>query len=491
MAFRDQAQQLIQLKNFDEVESLWMSQLDADTSDVEGFLTVAKTLRKAEQRTQSDTLLGLFADALRDQHRWADRLRVLKEVGRLSKHPATIRPQIEEALKKSLGERKNFARAFQFAKFNDPQSNPVERAEKIEQWLAYDEGECFFMPGRGAGVVTELNPELGITRLDFEIEKRVSVPLGAAGKFLTPLPEGHVLREKFSRTDELRAEAKKSPADMFARVLQSFARPMAMAEVRDALIGIVPEEKWSTWWTAARKNPQIVVSGTGSKATYSWSNSASDAAATVRREFDRADARSKLELAKKHSARSSELADYFSTALAAEAGKMTKSDPALAWQILTVLESLPGKYTAPLDPTSLLTGQMASRVVASVGDKVLREKAISIVRQSHADWPKVYGEIFFLDEEPRILSTIIAALEEADQTEIRDRLVDETLRYPRRHPRAFYWFVKKLNDEETNSDRANYQLLFQMMEAVTSDEFSPVRARLKDLFDKGGLAFAS
>ncbi|HEV8659870.1 MAG TPA: GreA/GreB family elongation factor [Thermoanaerobaculia bacterium] len=487
MPFREDAQQLINEKKFEEVESLWMNQLDADLDDVDPLLATAKSLRKSEQRTLSDTLLGLLGDALKDRQLWAQRLQVLKEIGRLSKHPATLRPQIEEALKKSLGEHKSFARAFQFARFHDPQSNPVERAEKIENWLTYDEGECFFMPGRGAGCVTELNPELGICRLDFEKEKRVSVPLGAAGKFLMPLQNGHVLREKFTRPDALRAEAMKKPAEMFARILQSFGRPMTMAEVRDAVIGIVPEEKWSSWWTAARKNPQIVVSGTGAKAAYSWNASASDAANTVRRDFDKADAKTKLELAKKHSSRSKELADYFSSSLAAEAGKLARTDAATAWQILSTLETLPGEYTAPVEPSSLLSGAMASRTVAAINDKTLREKALGVVRQTHPDWTKVYGEMFFLDEEPRMLTLIVNALEEAGQTDIRDRLIDETLRYPRRHPRAFYWYVKRLNDEETLSDRANYALLFQILDAIGSDEFAPVRARLKDFFDKGGL----
>ena len=153
MAFRDDAQRLIQEKNFDELESLWMTRLDEDPSDVDTFVTVAKALRKAEQRTQSDTLLGLLGDALKERGLWRRRFAVLKEIGRLHKHPAQLRPQIEEALRKALGSRRSFDRAFQFAKFNDPLSNPVERAEKIETWLTYDEGECFFMAGRGAGCV--------------------------------------------------------------------------------------------------------------------------------------------------------------------------------------------------------------------------------------------------------------------------------------------------------------------------------------------------
>jgi len=488
MPFRDDAITLIDRKKFEDVEGLWMEQLDRDPTDVDSFLTAAKALRKAEQRTQSDTLLGLLADSLKERGHWSQRLQVLKELGRLSKHPATLRPQIEEALRKSVGAHRGFARAFQFAGFADPQSNPVERAEKIENWLNYDEGECFYMAGRGAGCVIELNPELGICRLDFEKDKRVSVPLGAAAKYLTPLPEGHVLRGKFTDPVKVKSDATGKPADFFARILQSFGRPMTMPEVRDAVIGIVPEEKWGSWWTAARKNPQIVVSGTGAKATYSWNASAGDAESMIRRDFDRADIKTKLDLARKHSARNKELADYFSSTLAGEAARVARTDSATAWQILTTLESLPGSYTPTIEPTSLLSGPMASRTVAAMGDKALRERAIQVVRESHPDWPKVFSELFFLDDEPRLLSVIASALEKEGHTEIRDRLFDETLRYPRRHPRAFYWYVKQLNDDEKLSDKANYSLLFQILEAVSSDEFSAVRARLKDMFDAGGLA---
>jgi transcription elongation GreA/GreB family factor len=488
LAFPEDAAKLIEKRDFDALESLWMSQLDTDPSDVEAFLRTAKALRKSEQRTQSDTLLGLLSDTYLERKMWPQRLQVLKEAGRLSKHPATLRPQIDQALKGAHGKHKSFKRIYDFAGFTDPASNPVERAEKIEIWLQYDEGEMYFMTGRGAGIVTELNPDLGIARLDFEKDKRVSVPLGAAAKYLVPLPEGHVLREKFTRGEELKNEAKASAPQFFARILQSFGRPMTMSEVRDAVIGIVPEEKWSSWWTSARKNPQIVVSGTGAKATYSYSSSAGEAEKAIRRDFERADAKTKLELARKHSARSKEIADFFSSHLAAEAARLAKSDPATAWQILATLETLPGEYTATIDTTSLLGGPLASRTVAAMGDKTLRERALHTVRQAHPDWPKVYSEAFFLDDEPRILSLVIDTLEKEGQNDIRDRLIDETLRYPRRHPRAFYWYVKQLNDQDALSDKATYGLLFQILDAVASDEFSSVRARLKDLFDKDGLA---
>src|SRR5262245_54129378 len=93
LGFAEDAAKLIEKKDFDALESLWMGQLERDPGDVDAFLRTAKTLRKAEQRTQSDTLLGLLGDTYLEQKLWPQRLQILKELGRLSKHPATLRPQ--------------------------------------------------------------------------------------------------------------------------------------------------------------------------------------------------------------------------------------------------------------------------------------------------------------------------------------------------------------------------------------------------------------
>src|SRR5581483_4074660 len=91
MGFAEDANALIQQKKFDDLESLWMNQMESDPADVDAFLRIAKALRKAEQRTQSDTLLGLLSDTLLEKKLWLQRLQVLKKIGRLSKHPATLR----------------------------------------------------------------------------------------------------------------------------------------------------------------------------------------------------------------------------------------------------------------------------------------------------------------------------------------------------------------------------------------------------------------
>src|SRR5947209_13754616 len=108
LGFADDANALIEQKKFDDLESLWMNQIDSDPSDVDAFLRVAKTLRKTEQRTLSDTLLGLLSDILLERKLWPQRLAVLKELGRLSKHPTQLRQPIEQALRNALGTHRGF-----------------------------------------------------------------------------------------------------------------------------------------------------------------------------------------------------------------------------------------------------------------------------------------------------------------------------------------------------------------------------------------------
>ncbi len=481
------AEKKIEAKEWEEVEELWMSAMESDPTDVDRFMSIARALRKHGERPRADALLELLGDALREAKGWAERLTVLRELGRLSKKPGTFREPLEEALHHTYADRPSYRKVLAAVGFTDTNSNPVEKAEKVALWLQYDQGEYFFMGGRGAGVVTELNPDLGVCRLDFHKIKRVSVPLGAAPKYLEPIHEGHVLREQFTSPEEFKKRVLKEPAQILGELLQSFGRPLVVSEVKDSMAGLVPDSRWGSWWTAARKNAQVVMKGSGAKATYHWNDSTEEADDAIKDGFANAKLKGKLDLARKHSTRNQELADHLAVSLASEAEKAANTDPALVWEVFAVLEKLQGNFESSFDPDTLLEGGLASNVAVSVSDRLLRVKALRKIKERHADWTKVFSEVFFKEEDPRVLTTIVEILDEHGQTETRERMMDETLRYPMRHPFAFYWYCKALDDDEKAPEKGGYRLFYQLLDAIASDEFAPLRARLKDFFDKGGL----
>ena len=488
MLLKTELMALIAEGKFEQVEERWMESLGGELAPVDDYLVVAQKLRKAKERSRSDALLDLLADALAEKGDWMDRVTVLCEIGRLSKRPSLLRDPLVEAITKGFGECPTFGRVLKVMKFDDKDTNLVETAEKAMNWLRFEVGETFFMVGRGAGIVTELNPELGVCRIDFSEIKRFSVPLGAASKHLESIGTDHILKGFFLDPEGFAKKVLASPADSFEQLLRSFGRPLDGSGVKDAFRGIVPANKWSSWWTAARKHPQIVASGAGAKATYQWKASSEAADEAILAKFDKARLKQKLDIARKQSGRSEKLADHFASQLVRQAEAIYKASPAEAWEILATLEKLPGSWKSEIDPLSLITGPGAARAIAGLNDRAFREKALDTLRSGDEDWVSVFAEVFFLEQDARVISRIVADLEGEGASEVIDRLMDETLRYPRRHPYAFVWYVEKMSEEEAVPERVGFGLVAQVIDALGSAEFASLKTRLKALFDKGGLA---
>jgi transcription elongation GreA/GreB family factor len=330
-----------------------------------------------------------------------------------------------------------------------------------------------------------MNPALDVIRLEVGGAK-VPLSLVSAERNLEPLPPGHFLRRKVDEPDALAAEAAKEPAETVHRLLESFGRPLTVSEVRDHFSGIVPDERWSSFWTSARRHPQLLVGGASKTAKVSWSASAGEADETVRREFAAADALHKLDLARKHSKRSKDLAALFAESLAAEARDAAARDnPALAWELSQAAARLaPGEPEA-FTADALLASPDLPAVISRMRDHTAREKALAEVRGRRDDWEAIFLARFAEEEDSRALSAIYDAL--GERPERRDDLVRRVLRSPRLAPRAFVWLCERL-DPEASSVVAPSALFHALLDALRQDEFAAIRARLKAFFDPGGLA---
>lgn len=486
MKFSNEVRKKIDAREFDEVETLWMDSLSGRLPPVEEYLLAAKHLRKAGERSLADTLLELLAEALRESDDWVGRLSILKEITRLSKKPHGLKEPLEEALRKAYGSRPNFDGVMNVVGLKE--GNPGEKADKIETWLTYDQGEVFFMVGRGVGVVVELNPELGVARVDFEKEKRFPVPLGAAPKYLETLGEDHILRRKITDPESLRKQALDDPSGTLEAILKGFGRPMMQSEIRDAMSGVIPESRFASWWTSARKHQQVVMSGKGAKASYAWTETTDAADEEIRRKFKKAKLPQKRMLAKRHADRGEELSRFFSESLASEAASIADSDPGAAWETLAMIGKIPGAERPDLDPDDLLLHAAELRTLGSITDRALRERAVTRLPDIDEEWRIALADFFFHEEDVRVLDVIMEQLEKHGADAERSRLVDETLRYPRRHSRQFYWYCRWADRQDPLPQRADLNLIYQMLELISAEESATERTKFKEFFDKGGLA---
>ena len=471
-------QVLIEEKKFDALEALWTRRIEESPEDLAFFFVVAAGVKKKGGGPKAISWLQLLAGCHDDASE--PRIRVLLEIARMSPKDAEIRKELSKALRARFASHPALAAVL--AQFPvEGAGDPSDVAGKISRWLSFQPGEIYLMPGRGAGRLVEMNPALDVMRLEVA-GARVPLSLVSAEKNLSRLPEEHFLHRKVEGRRALADLAEKDAPETLRWLLASFGRSMTVQEIKEHLSGIVSEEGWPAFWTAARKNPQVLVSGSSKSATVAWTESADAAEETVRRSFDKAEPAAKMELARKHAKRSKELARFMGRSLAAEARRIGAARPALAWELSQAAAKL-----APGDPEAFSAAELLAAgdpraVLPEIRDHLAREKAFEAIRESRPDWAEIFIEQISREDDARSLTMLFGALG--------DRATDLTrkiLRSPRSAPRAFVWICERLH-AEGKTDPAS--LFLALTDALRMDEFSGLRARMKEFFEPGGFAVA-
>ncbi len=476
--------ELIEQKKFDAVEDAWMGRMEEEPENLPFFFAVASAVKKKGGGAAALSWLRFLADYEAERGDGDRQVEVLLEIARMTPKDPDIRSELEAALRNRFASHPALGVLFgQFPLQGAP--DLAEAAGKIARWLRFSPGEIYFMPGRGAGRIVELNPALDVIRLDFA-DAKLPLSLVNAETNLSPLPPEHFLRRKVEEPEATRELVERQPAEAVRRLLGSFGRSMSLNEIKENLSGLVDESRWGGFWTAARKHPQLVSSGAGKSAIVSWSSSAGEAEESVHREFEEAAPAKKIEIARKQAKRSKDLARFFGETLAVEARRAAEEGrAALAWELSqAAVRLLPGEPEA-FPAAELLAGRDLSSVVGEIHDHAAREKALEAVRASRADWADLFAERIHKEDDARVLATLFAGL--AELPERSEELSRRILRSPRQAPRAFLWLCDRLRAE---GKPAPGHLFFSMLDALRQEEFSSYRAKLKELFDPGNLAIA-
>ena len=473
------AQRLIDEKKYQDLEALWTRRVEEDPTDLPFFFGVASAAKK---RGAGDTPVGwlrLLANELDGRDPDA-RVAVLLEIARMSPKDPDVRGELAATLKKRFTGHPALGAVL--AKFPiDKATDLSETAGRVARWLRFQPGEIYFMPGRGAGRLVEMNPALDVMRIEVAGAK-VPLSLVSAEKNLILMPPGHFLRRKVEDAKALAAESEADPAQAVHRLLESFGKALTVQDVRDHFVGLVPEERWPAFWTSARKHRQLLVAGSAKSSKVSWSESADAAEQTVRSQFEAGDPARRMELARKHAKRSKDLARWMAGELAADARRLESSRPALAWDLSQSAARLAPGAPEAVSPESFAASPDVRRAVSEIRDQQARQNALQAVRAHRADWADAFVEQIGREEDARVLAFLFDALGDRG-TDLQRRI----LRSPRSAPRAFVWICERMHAE----GRAEPPGLFlTITDALRMDEMSGMRARLKEFFEPGGFAVA-
>lgn len=480
--------------NIEAIEEMWLTRLEKPQEDpdqeVVFFAIVARALEKGGASETARFLLELVDEQLVDGGRWPQRLELLRRAGNLIYEPDDLHPAITESLDGIFGDLPSYELMVDKVGLHraiDDMPKIWQKVDRLQGLLAFDVGSIVHMEGKGAGKVLEVNMALESFKVEFENDLELRVGFGGAAKLLQPLPRRHVLYRKMTEPETLIKMRDEKPAELLRAVLASYDEPRTGAEIKRTLFGIVPEERWSRWWSAARKHPQVLAAPGGRRA-YTWAASSEDAHDAIWQSFANAEPRERLDLLRRNSDRDPDLKKRMSETLVADAAATASADPGFAcdvWFALDRYGDLPA--AASWSPQALLSEiEDPRRLFKGILDRISRERAYEILRRSRQDWTELYSQLLWQESDARALDTLSEALTEVEPDRF-SAFLDLLLSQPRRNPAAFTWFSERANDRPEWLERNPLRLLNQLLWVLANDHFAPFKAsRLMPLMESGG-----
>ncbi|MDY7092513.1 MAG: GreA/GreB family elongation factor [Acidobacteriota bacterium] len=489
MAISKTTQNYIAKGDFDSIEDEWLAQSGRDPENLDYFIGVARALQGQGQADRARTLLELLDDQISDRGLWRLRLKMLRRARALIYDDEEMHRAILATLKEIHGDHSMYELMVDKLGLNKAIrdiSKTWEKAERLESLMGFDVGTVVLMKGKGAGKIQEINLQLDTFKVDFPKHPGLMVGFRAAAKMLIALTEGHILRRKMDEPDQLKKLAKDDPPELLRLVLQSYNEERTAAQIKQDLTGVVTPKRWTSWWNAARKHPQVITETSG-RASYRWAATSAHAFEAVWQSFESAPPREKVDLYKRNADRDEDLKQRMVRSLAAAGNGALMQEPGLALEIWLALErggDLPDDL--PWGAPDILSTDTAHKSIAEVQDRNLRERAAELVQEHREDWPKVFAHWLLQEEDPRLLDRLTESLGQEDPQEL-NRFLEQVLSQPRKHPAAFVWMAERAVENEELRQRNPLRFLKQLLISLQDDNFASYRAaRLMPLFESGG-----
>ncbi len=475
----------IERSDFAAVEDDWLARLDEDSSQIEYFVAVARSLAGAGQSDRARLLLELVDEQLRKSGDWERRLELMERVGEL--HPAGDKPHAEilstlERIYEGLPSLGGLIELVGLHRAVDDIPRTWSKVENLRQMMQFEMNSVVAMEGKGVGRIVEVNLELASFKIDFAGVGEIRVGFKAAGKLLAPLAEDHFLRRKLESPEELETL---EPSELLRQLLESSDRPLQASEIKQAVNGLLGSKPWSSWWTAARKHRQLVTEGTGAKRTYRWAHTDAAAGEAVLEQFRRAKLDRKLKIFRKEAGRDAELGRSMSDRLGELGAARATREPEVAFAVASELErqGLAAEDSPWSTEALVIGGKDPTEWILEIGDKTLRREALALVRK-RPDWDDLFLRLLGRESEPKLLDYLAEELRAADPRAL-DALLDATLSQPRRQPALFVWAAERIGGDDLLVDKSPSRLMQMIPSVGERPEFAPYKSRLKQLVSDG------
>jgi transcription elongation factor GreA len=249
------------------------------------------------------------------------------------------------------------------------------------------------------------------------------------------------------------------------------------------LAGIVPAEKWSSWWSNVRKDRRLTVTA-GNLCT--WNDSAENAETAIQSLFMAAPVNDRMDIARRYADRSPALVAAMTAQLAKDAFNERENNPGLSLELLLTIEK-PAAVAENGNMLACLLGRPdAAELLRAVQNRSLRKRALELVREYRQDWPALYAGIIRSESDTQLLTMLYDSLREKSG-DLLDGIITETMSSPAKAYNFFIWICREMPVRTELKHLANWQFLQLIMQLLTNNAIKKHLSPLRKLFDDDGV----
>lgn len=454
MARWDDLLRAIHAKDDEGAEPIWLELLESDLDHVPSFLDAAgKIAVRQGGKRQASLLLMMLLEALKQNGRDRDAVRVCTRLAALAPDDGSVREELIEAARRAHADRVDLDDLLEKSGVvGGAGPEFAEQAARLESYLQLEPGVfVFHKTGWGVGEVKSYLAERGRCVIDFRSKPGHEMDIDAAAQHLERLEKDDIRAQAMSDPKGLRKRASEHPLEMIRQVLARFDGSAHLRHVKDALVpDAVATSRWSTWWKEAKRRALLdprfhVGSGRDPRMEYFGSGSADfstqvertlAACATV---LERQKAARDLLTA---AAGDQDAKEVMAEVLRREVGRNERPSIRMGWELL--LADVEGR-----EPREVLAGVMRDTqnpkgLLAALTDASLRDAAARVLTEVREDGAATLYEAALEGDDPVLAAAGVDRFAAAGHPEYVARLLDQIDSKPATTPNLYAWYVHQL-----------------------------------------------
>ena len=444
MELLTKAAKFISEGRFSELEDLWTEMILAHDTELSCFFKICDILKKEGLSEKAPPLLEMLAEHHESAQEFTKSLAIYKKMIYFSEQDLNLRKRIIDIYKKIFINSEHLGEYLDISGLNN--NTPILKAlAKLEKFLEYDVGKCFYFERYGFGKVIDTIPQKKEIVIDFEKKKKHFLLISVAEGLLTPVTEGSFLYYKYTDLQTLKKMSAESPDELLKMIIKDSSEPLNATQIKTYLEGILGKKQLGKWWEKQRKNiekdERIKVSGRTTR-YYSYIRSDQDKATLELDTFRKANPLEQYLLAESYTKKEPELFKKITPLIIGLANKIYKKEPGLALDILMLCKEKGIKANFEFTAEMLISDHGLEKILNTLQNTAHQRSILTAVKKQESEWVKIFKNLMLATSDPKLLQELTENLGSVPDT-LKD-VYFTIISFPKKYPAQYQWLLKSI-----------------------------------------------